>query len=69
MCDCAIKNVEKIMEMYPDAISVTDQHEILSGRAYSVIKVQQPGKRKAKELLLLHSYCPTCGAKYPPTEQ
>ncbi|MDD5018077.1 MAG: hypothetical protein PHO15_08280 [Eubacteriales bacterium] len=64
MCDCQQKTMDKFKEMYPEATGITGQYEILSGQAYSVVKVQMPGKKKPKEVLLLHSYCPTCGKKY-----
>lgn len=69
MCDCQNRMIEKFKEMYPEATSIVGQYEILSGRAYSTVKVKLPNQKKEKEVLLLHSHCPTCGEKYPSTEQ
>lgn len=64
MCNCENTTIEKFKEMYPDAENIYGQYEILSGRAYSVVTIKLPNKKKPVEKLLLHSYCPTCGKKY-----
>jgi ribosomal protein L33 len=64
MCNCKNVTNDKFKEMYPDAESIYGQYEMLSGRAYSVVTIKLPNKKKPIEKLLLHSYCPTCGQKY-----
>lgn len=67
-CNCQKATEEKFKELYPDAQRISGQYEMLSGRAYSVIEITIPNKKKPIERLLLHSYCPTCGKKYESEE-
>jgi hypothetical protein len=55
---------EQLQRKYPDAESIDEQYELLSGRTYSVVKIKFPDRKKSEELLLLNSYCPHCGEKY-----
>ena len=67
MCKCIEQTVEQLkVVMYPDAenISFANQ-ELISGKLFSSVEAQLPGKKKPQIVQLLHSYCPMCGEKYP----
>lgn len=64
MCNCQQTVIEKFKELYPAAENIDGQYEMLSGRAYSVVKIKIPDKKKPIEKLLLHTFCPVCGNRY-----
>lgn len=68
MCNCEREINEKFKERYPGATYIAGQYEMFSGRSYSTVTIHVPNKKKPIEQLLLNSYCPHCGEKYPDKE-
>lgn len=51
-------------QLYPSAIEISGQYEMLSGRSYSEYTITLPDKKRQTVVPLLHSHCPHCGLPY-----
>lgn len=66
MCNCDKEMTAKLkVKLYPEATSIWNvDRDILSGRTLSHYEITVPGKKKPKQILIGHSFCPYCGRQY-----
>ena len=64
MCDCIDKIHEKAKEQFPSINRLPENYELSSERMFSAYGFQTKVKG-CKNLMVMYSYCPFCGDKYP----
>lgn len=70
-CNCR-ENIEARLANEKGFREPSINYEVLSGKTFTEITYKERDKRgkdKTKKLMVLHTYCPFCGEKYPEVEE